>query len=32
MPATLRTERRGNAVRMVAGGDWVTTEATRLDG
>jgi phospholipid/cholesterol/gamma-HCH transport system permease protein len=31
-PATLRTERRGNLLRLVAGGDWVTTEAARLDG
>ncbi|HTW36859.1 MAG TPA: ABC transporter permease [Rhizomicrobium sp.] len=30
-PATLRTERRGNAVRVVAAGDWVTTETARLD-
>ena len=31
-PATLRTERRGNAVRIVAAGDWVTPEAGRLEG
>jgi phospholipid/cholesterol/gamma-HCH transport system permease protein len=31
-PATLRTERRGNAVRIVVAGDWVTAEAARLDG
>jgi phospholipid/cholesterol/gamma-HCH transport system permease protein len=31
VPATLRTERRGNAVRVIAGGDWVTAEASRLD-
>ena len=31
-PATLRTERRGNLLRLVAGGDWITTEAARLDG
>jgi len=30
-PATLRTERRGNAVRIVAAGDWLTSEAGRLD-
>jgi phospholipid/cholesterol/gamma-HCH transport system permease protein len=30
-PATLRTERRGNAVRVIAAGDWVTAEAPRLD-
>src|ERR1700679_175787 len=30
-PATLRTERRGNAVRIVAAGDWVTAETGRLD-
>jgi phospholipid/cholesterol/gamma-HCH transport system permease protein len=31
-PATLSLERRGNLVRIVAGGDWVTSEASRLDG
>src|SRR5271170_3741872 len=31
-PATLRTERRGNAVRIVAAGDWLTSETGRLDG
>src|SRR5271154_2036562 len=31
-PATLRTERRGNVVRVLAGGDWITAEAGRLDG
>lgn len=31
-PATLRTERRGNAVRIVAAGDWLTPETGRLDG
>jgi phospholipid/cholesterol/gamma-HCH transport system permease protein len=31
-PATLRMERRGNLLRLVAGGDWITTEAARLDG
>ena len=30
-PATLRTERRGNAVRIVAAGEWVTAETGRLD-
>src|ERR1700678_2558404 len=30
-PATLRTERRGNAVRIVAAGDWLTSETGRLD-
>ncbi|HUO92891.1 MAG TPA: MlaE family lipid ABC transporter permease subunit [Rhizomicrobium sp.] len=31
VPATLRTERRGNVVRIIAGGDWVTSETARLD-
>jgi len=31
VPATLRTERRGNAVRFIAGGDWITSEIARLD-
>jgi phospholipid/cholesterol/gamma-HCH transport system permease protein len=31
VPATLRTERRGNVVRFIAAGDWITPEIARLD-
>lgn len=31
-PATLKTERRGASVRLIAGGDWTVPEAPRLDG
>lgn len=30
-PATLRTERRGGSLRLVAGGEWIVPEAARLD-
>src|SRR5215469_3009497 len=30
-PATLQIERRGTGLRIVAGGEWVTEEAARLE-
>jgi phospholipid/cholesterol/gamma-HCH transport system permease protein len=30
-PATLRLEQRGRGVRLVLGGDWLVSEASRLD-